>query len=425
MIYNENKTLKKEFENLRSEVKLNKEQYYQEMNDLTNKNKNLIYQLDLVKAENKRSQNEIENKNKKLDELEKGIRFKMEQTEENGEYDIVIGIDSMLNLNTEGWLIKYPKGKEEYERKMQMEAIIIGVIGNRNKGKSFILQKLSDYPVRQGFSVVTEGLSLKYGEEKDHCVAILDSAGKESPLLNPNEDLVLNDNSGAKNEENEEIEENEEKNESKININKLKDEEEEKLKESKKYEICLRDKLITETYIQRFIIEKSHILVLVVGSINLNEQKLLENVKSLLKHDQYLYVIHNLLELNTKEQVNNYIEGTLKKLFSIKLKENYFLDNKGDYNKVYYVEEKNEKVTHLIYVNEWSSIASYYNFQTINFLKFKYKGEQRRSRFSVVEECKNFLIQIGSQFIEEIIKPEKFEIKDNNKIQLKKLESII
>ena len=285
MIYNENKTLKKEFENLRSEVKLNKEQYYQEMNDLTNKNKNLIYQLDLVKAENKRSQNEIENKNKKLDELEKGIRFKMEQTEENGEYDIVIGIDSMLNLNTEGWLIKYPKGKEEYERKMQMEAIIIGVIGNRNKGKSFILQKLSDYPVRQGFSVVTEGLSLKYGEEKDHCVAILDSAGKESPLLNPNEDLVLNDNSGAKNEENEEIEENEEKNESKININKLKDEEEEKLKESKKYEICLRDKLITETYIQGFIIEKSHILVLVVGSINLNEQKLLENVKSLLKHD--------------------------------------------------------------------------------------------------------------------------------------------
>ena len=239
-----------------------------------------------------------------------------------------------------------------------------------------------------------------------------------------NEDLVLNDNSGAKNEENEEIEENEEKNESKININKLKDEEEEKLKESKKYEICLRDKLIMETYIQRFIIEKSHILVLVVGSINLNEQKLLENVKSLLKHDQYLYVIHNLLELNTKEQVTDYIEGTLKKLFSIKLKENYFQDNKGDYNKVYYVEEKNEKVTHLIYVNEWSSIASYYNFQTINFLKLKYKGEQRRSRFSVVEECKNFLIQIGSQFIEEVIKPDKFEIKDNNKIQLKKLESI-
>ena len=90
----------------------------------------------------------------------------------------------MYDLISTGWKIKYPKGKEEYERKNAMDTIIIGVIGNRNKGKLFILQKLTDYDVPQGFSVVTEGLSVKYGEELDHCVDILDSAGKETPLLN-------------------------------------------------------------------------------------------------------------------------------------------------------------------------------------------------------------------------------------------------
>lgn len=39
------------------------------------------------------------------------------------------------------------------------------------------------------------------------------------------------------------------------------------------FEKSLRDKLITETYIQQFIIDTSHILVLVVGFITLNEQK--------------------------------------------------------------------------------------------------------------------------------------------------------
>ena len=45
----------------------------------------------------------------------------------------------MYDLISTGWKIKYPKGKEEYERKNEMDTIIIGVIGNRNKGKSFIL----------------------------------------------------------------------------------------------------------------------------------------------------------------------------------------------------------------------------------------------------------------------------------------------
>ena len=418
----EKKISEKNFKNLKLKSEENqkfKDKYF----NLSKQNENLkkkCYELQnsLEKAlsENTNSQNEIQAKNKKLDEFERGINFKIENSSEKGEYDIVIGIDSMRSLIADGWKIKYPNGKDVYERKMKMEVIIVGVIGNRNKGKSFILQKLSDFDVRQGFSVVTEGLSLIYGEEKDHCTAILDSAGKESPLLNPEEILNNIDNNKEKSKDNND------KEGKTISTNKSDDE---NLEEEKYYDLYLRDKLITETYIQRFIIVKSHILILVVGNINLNEQKLLGNVKSLLKEDQYLYVIHNLIELVSKEQVNGYIEGTLKNLFGVKLKERNFQENKGDYHQNYYVEEKNQNVIHLIYVNENSSnISNFYNIPTLEFLKNKIKAETRRTNFSVIDECKKFLEEIGKQFIEEIISMDKFENDNYDRIKLKDSENI-
>ena len=45
----------------------------------------------------------------------------------------------MYALPKEGWEIKYPKGKKEYLEKAKKKTIIIGVVGNGNKGKSFIL----------------------------------------------------------------------------------------------------------------------------------------------------------------------------------------------------------------------------------------------------------------------------------------------
>jgi hypothetical protein len=401
----ENQTLKDKINNLNNQ--------YEGILKKNNNIENLKIENDNLKKQLKENNKKYKNSFDELNELKNTVRLGTDKFNEKETYDIIIDINSLRNLNKIGWEIKYPKGKEEYERKMKMDTIVIGVIGNRNKGKSFILQKLSGYKVPQGYSIITEGLSIKYGEEEDHCIAILDSAGKETPLLNPKENETDENNRDKIQNANENI-----------NINNDKNYENEKLKGKNSYEICLRDKLITETYIQKFIIDTSHILVLVVGNINLNEQKLLENIKSLLKKEQYLYVIHNLIESYTKEQVNNYIEEQLKNLFGIKLKEINFQNNKGDYHQKYYVEEENEKVTHLIYVNEYSSIADYYNTPTIKFLKTKNSAEQRRIKFSVVEACKEYLEKIGDKFIEEKITKSKFENDNHKKIKLKDSEQI-
>jgi Na+-transporting NADH:ubiquinone oxidoreductase subunit NqrC len=83
------------------------------------------------------------------------------------------------------------------------------------------------------------------------------------------------------------------------------------------------DKLITEFFLQKFILWKSDIVILVIGNISLTEQKLLYTVKQEVKNldkNKQIFVIHNLKEYTTEEQINDYIENTLKKYVKLKLK---------------------------------------------------------------------------------------------------------
>ena len=283
--------------------------------------------------------------------------------------------------------------------------IIVGVVGNRNKGKSFILGKLTDYVVPQGFSIQTEGISVRFGDKDDHCIAILDSAGQEVPLLNSAINLQENDAEVENNQLNEIIEENNNKKADKALL----------------LEKCLRDKLITEKFLEEFIINTSDIMILVVGNITLSEQKILTRIKNSLKNKN-LYVIHNLQNYLKKEQVEDYIENTLKKLYGIKIEENDFQNNKGDFHKKYYV-ETGFPITHLIYINDYCDIAAYYNTPTIDFLKSNIDVVQHRTYFSVIEKCKEFFLKIQGDFLEETISKEDFsEIDDKIKVNKKNIK---
>ena len=101
-----------------------------------------------------------------------------------GEYDIILDIDSIISLLNIGWKVIYnQKGKEFYLKKKEEETVVVGVIGNKNMGKTFFLEKLSGYDIPKGFNVKTKGLSVRYGTSPSHNIAILDSAGQETPLL--------------------------------------------------------------------------------------------------------------------------------------------------------------------------------------------------------------------------------------------------
>ena len=74
-------------------------------------------------------------------------------------YDIVIdSIENVLN----GWNVRYTK---QYEAKKDAKSCVVGVVGNKNKGKSFLLEKLAGMDLPSGHSITTKGLSVKYPKD--------------------------------------------------------------------------------------------------------------------------------------------------------------------------------------------------------------------------------------------------------------------
>ena len=160
-------------------------------------------------------------------------------------YDIIINIKSVKDIN-KGWEIKMnERGKNNYELYKNKEILKIGVIGNANKGKSYLLSKISKIDLPSGTSIRTEGLSIKYPELEtfeNRKIALLDSAGLETPVL-------------REKEESEEI-------------------------SKELFREKSREKLITELFLQNYIIHNSDILILVVGILTYSEQKLLNRIKT-------------------------------------------------------------------------------------------------------------------------------------------------
>ena len=158
----------------------------------------------------------------------------------------------------------------------------ISVIGNANRGKTFILQKIStlNFDGAIGHTVSTQGLSIKF--PKDYEYVLLDTLGNNSPILI---DDINNDPRDNENYE-----------------------------DSVKNEI--KDRLISNYIIQNFIIQKADIIICVVGQLTTSEQQFLNKVKNTCKNKINLYIIHNLINLD-KDEIPKYIENVLKKSVTI------------------------------------------------------------------------------------------------------------
>ena len=272
-----NKELQNKLDNIYSNNDENAKKFFSQFAKEQENNKNLESKINELKEQeqknikkNEELQIQLKNKTDELDNIKKsipnniGIQFKCDC--KSGEYDIVLNITSFKSLLLDGWEIKYNKkdGKKNYLSKKDEQTIVVGVIGNGDKGKSFILEKLSGYDIPKGFSVKTEGLSIRYATRVDHNIAILDSAGQESPLLNDEKCNINKLNDSKKNitpgnhefsetpgydsdSSDETTDKNEEKNNNKKdNKKKLNMEPETEEIEFEKYS---RDKLLTEYFL--------------------------------------------------------------------------------------------------------------------------------------------------------------------------------
>ena len=319
-------------------------------------------------------------------------------------YDVVVQIDSIKSIK-KGWKIcMTERGKKNYEKYKNEKIVKIGVVGNANKGKSFLLSKISKMSLPSGMSVKTEGLSIKYPELKgnqNRRIVLLDSAGLETPVLDSGKNIL----------------EGKDKNEI--------------------FKEKCRDKLITELFLQNYIIHNSDILIAVVDILSFSEQKLLLKFKKEIenaKRNQPVIVIHNLKTYTTIEQVDDYIENTLLKSATFKLEKGPIVDTKNINFKIKYIlyEKANEKtpaIFHLIYANENSKAGSHYNGFTLNFIENSYQSITNHTSYDVIETTKERFIQVSKEILEKKekendITKDSFDERYPNYIKLKRDKEI-
>ena len=324
----------------------------------------LITKLKLFEENNSntiQTKKELEELKKKFEELNKKNLFLQKEVEKLGKleeiknhgtakfedfYDIIIDINSIKNVNKEGWKVKFTEnGLDKYKKFKDQALITIGVLGNNNKGKSFILSRISKIKLLTGTSIQTEGLSVKYPELKGYKgrqIILLDSAGLETPVLKS--DNIVSENKN-KDDKGEEPEKNLEEKEGEKNKDKKADtnEKEKEKKQNEKFKENARDKLMTELFLENFIIRTSDILLIVVGKLTYSEQLLINKIKveSKKQNKGKIFIIHNLQEFRTKEQVENYIKNTLLKCSTFDLNKRTWISIEKD--KEEKEEDKNEK----------------------------------------------------------------------------------
>ena len=298
-------------------------------------------------------------------------------------YDIIVDIDSLRHM-IKGWKVKFTEiGKKNYDIMKEEQLLIVGVVGNRNRGKSFILSKLSKVNLPDGTSIKTEGISIKYPkmeEGKKAKYILMDSAGFENALLENDE--FTNDPELPREDA------------------------------IKMLKIIASDKTLTEYFLQNFIIQKSNILIVVIGILNYPEQKLLNRIKTENKNKfpkqtpPPLFVVHNLQTFSLRKQVEDYIKETLLLSATFKLKEMHSIDREQnvdeDKNDKYFIEEFNNeedqqtRIYHLILAMHGTEAGEYYNEFAYDFLSKQFDNFPIRFKFPIIEDVKKQCI-INSQ----------------------------
>ena len=266
------------------------------------------------------------------------------------------------------------------------DVVIIGIIGESKKGKSYILSKISQIDLPYGNSVITKGLSIKFPQlDENKNFLLIDTVGNENPLL-----------------------------QSEINcrISSISDYEE-KNKEIEKYAI---DKQSTEFFLQKYIMDTSNIIIATVGFLTNNDERFINRIKFSCKN-KIIYVIHNLKNFKTINNCKNHIENVIQKSIFFNLNKRYMSGVDALYNNnIYFVEESFKKnntnyVVHLILAEENTEAGNYYNRSTFQYLRRAIIAQiKKKKQFNLLEDFKESISLFSPQFFKKKIKVNELQL---------------
>lgn len=298
-------------------------------------------------------------------------------------YDLIIHFHSFEQLKSDGWDASFTKeGKRKYDECINKNNIVIGIIGNKNRGKSYLLgriMKMNDdslYP--NGFLVTTLGISCIFPTIANKNFVTLDTAGRDNPLLQNAFFTETNKNELIKN--------------------------------------IARDQKVTEIALNDFIIQESNVLITVVEQLSFAEQDMLKNLINQIKECQNkiaqnsnhknsspkrLIVIHNLMNISKIEDINEFINTTLMRSLTFSLnKQN--MSNDGFNDRYVYPQANSEdiQIVHVVIGDDKNDIIrKEFNDPAFDYIRKNITTSEAK-KFDIVESFKEFIIENSKNYIE-------------------------
>ena len=131
-----------------------------------------------------------------------------------------------------------------------------------------------------------------------------------------------------------------------------------------------------------------------------------------------MIIIHNLQTYETQDQIKKYINETLLKSASFKIKkdESNFNDNNDNNDKTeFFYDIENPFIKHFIYAKENSEAGNIYNKRTLDLIKSLYKIETNKYKYDFKETIKEHFNYMGEKMYDLVgkMKLELEEIKDD------------
>ena len=331
---------------------------------------------------------------------------------ESEKYDMILNFYSFLQLKNDGWTCYFtPSGKEKYDKCINNFNIVIGILGMKNRGKSYLLGRImknEDYKPPSGFLITTYGISCNFPmiEANGSYFITIDTAGRDSPLLQNN---LFKDNN-------------------------IKD--------------FIRDQAITEIVLSDFIIQESNILITVLEQLSFEEQEMLKTLIERLKKKEAkgiqkrrLIVIHNLMNITNVNDIYNFVNDVILKSLTFKLESQSMRKNEefDDSDKKIYVQiidNENENINkleiiHLIFGNDANEeIRKEFNEPALRYIR-DYITINSLRKFDIVKSFKEFITKNSTKYLTCQIKDNSITIgKQEKKIfeykeKQRKLEKVI
>eukprot|EP01016_Furgasonia_blochmanni_P032282 TRINITY_DN3331_c0_g1_i2.p2 TRINITY_DN3331_c0_g1~~TRINITY_DN3331_c0_g1_i2.p2 ORF type:complete len:542 (-),score=92.72 TRINITY_DN3331_c0_g1_i2:181-1806(-) len=307
----------------------------------------LLKIMEEKEKEKNSSENEYLEWTKKVREKTKELSIKQRQVRDAlnpnssvsaDEYDVVIKGGTVIDLLSEGWTVSMRK---EFDPRALDENAFIPIVGMRNRGKTWTINKLANKSLPSGHEIMTPNLCYVIPDPETGLKAtIIDNAGAQASVRLRDEDKMgLDEANQAENDP-------------------------ELITRAIQARISrLIERQATDVFLREFVSEEADLIIVVVGVLSHEEQLMLTRMMETRK-DKPMIIVHNLKEFVYKESVQRKIENALRCFRGIERATDENLE--GQVNREYWVQksdltENSPAIKHVVMAGDGTEAGNFYN----------------------------------------------------------------